>query len=234
LIEFIPETGSTNADVAARLRSGEPLPEGYWRVADRQTSGRGRQGREWQGRDGNFMGSTFVRVHEGDPPPQTLALVAGLAAFEALHPHCDQHALRLKWPNDVLLDGRKLAGILLEAEGDAVVVGIGANLVSAPRRAGRRAAALPKPVLRDAFAQALAWRFAEELDRWRTFGVDQLLERWAEFAHPLGEPLTVHEPDGAAISGTFAGLDEGGALLLRLADGSQRVIHAGDVMLESE
>jgi BirA family biotin operon repressor/biotin-[acetyl-CoA-carboxylase] ligase len=232
LIEFIPETGSTNADVAARLRSGEPLPEGYWRVADRQTSGRGRQGREWQGGDGNFMGSTFVRVNDGDPPPQTLAFVAGLAVFEALRPHRDGHALRLKWPNDVLLDGRKLAGILLEAEGDAVVVGIGANLASAPRLTGGRAAALPKPVLRDAFAQALAWRFAEELDRWRTFGLDHLLERWAEFAHPLAEPLTVHEADGSTISGTFAGLDPAGALLLRLADGTTRAIHAGDVLIE--
>jgi BirA family biotin operon repressor/biotin-[acetyl-CoA-carboxylase] ligase len=232
LIETVPETGSTNADLAARLRKGEPLTEGFWLVADRQTGGRGRQGRVWEDGAGNLMGSTVVRLRPGDPPQQTLAFVAGLAVLEALRPHCQ--GLRLKWPNDVLLDGGKLAGILLEAEGDAVVVGIGVNLQSAPDLIGRSAACLPQAVDRDEFAQALAWRFADELDRWRTFNIAPLLGRWSVAGHPIGEAVTVHESGGRALSGSFAGLTAEGAMRLRLADGSVRVIHAGDVMLESE
>jgi len=232
LIQTVPETGSTNADLAARLRAGEALPEGYWLVADRQTGGRGRQGRVWEGGAGNFMGSTIVRRGQGDPPAQTLAFVAGLAVIEALRPHCD--GLRLKWPNDVLLGGAKLAGILLEAEGDAVIVGIGANLAAAPPVADRPVACLPRPVARDTFAEQLAQCFAGQVARWRTYGVEPLLTRWSAAAHPLGEMLSVHEPGGARLSGTFGGLDPDGALLLRLADGSVSAIHAGDVTIEGQ
>lgn len=232
MIETVPETGSTNADLAARLRAKEALPEGYWLIADRQTGGRGRQGRAWQGGAGNLMGSTLVRIGEGDPPAQTLAFVAGLAVIEALRPHCD--GLRLKWPNDVLLGGGKLAGILLEAEGDAVIVGIGANLAAAPAIADRPTACLPQPVARDVFAEQLARCFAEQLARWRAYGVEPLLVRWSAAAHPLGEMLTVHEPGGRLLSGTFGGLAPDGALLLRLADGSVSAIHAGDVTIEGQ
>ena len=232
MIQTVPETGSTNADLAARLRAGEALPEGYWLVADRQTGGRGRQGRVWEGGAGNFMGSTIVRRGQGDPPAQTLAFVAGLAVIEALRPHCD--GLRLKWPNDVLLGGAKLAGILLEAEGDAVIVGIGANLAAAPPVADRPVACLPEPVARDTFAEQLAQCFAGQVARWRTYGVEPLLTRWSAAAHPLGKMLSVHEPDGAHLSGTFGGLDPDGALLLRLADGSVSAIHAGDVTIEGQ
>jgi BirA family biotin operon repressor/biotin-[acetyl-CoA-carboxylase] ligase len=232
LIHIVPETGSTNADLAARVRAGDALSEGYWLVADRQTGGRGRQGRAWEGGTGNFMGSTLVRIGQGDPPAQTLAFLAGLAVIEALRPYCD--GLRLKWPNDVLLGGAKLAGILLEAEGDAVIVGIGVNLVAAPPVADRPVACLPKPVSRDVFAKQLAETFAEQLARWRAYGVEPLLTRWSAAAHPLGEMLSVHEPGGARLSGTFAGLDPDGALLLRLADGSVSAIHAGDVTIEGQ
>ncbi len=232
MIRTVSETGSTNADLAAQLRAGEALAEGYWLVADRQAGGRGRQGRVWEGGAGNFMGSTIVRRGQGDPPAQTLAFVAGLAVIEALRPHCD--GLRLKWPNDVLLGGGKLAGILLEAEGDAVIVGIGANLAVAPPVADRPVARLPQPVARDTFAEQLAQCFAGQVARWRTYGVEPLLTRWSAAAHPLGEMLSVHEPGGARLSGRFGGLDPDGALLLRLADGSVSAIHAGDVTIEGQ
>lgn len=231
MIHTVPETGSTNADLAARLRAGEALAEGDWLVADRQTAGKGRLGREWFDGTGNFMGSTVVRLGENDPPAPTLALVAGLAVFEALQPHAQ--GLSLKWPNDVLLGGAKLAGILLERVDEAVVVGIGVNLVSAPDIPERPATALPGSVERDAFAAALAETFADELARWRATGTEPLFARWLAAAHPVGASLTVHEPGGAVLSGTFAGLDADGALLLRLADGATRAIHAGDVSLEA-
>jgi len=232
LIQVVPETGSTNADLAARVREGEPLVEGFWLVADRQTGGRGRQGRTWEGGEGNFMGSTLVRVGEGDPPSPTLAFVASLAVMQALRPYCD--GLRLKWPNDLLLDGGKLAGILLEVAGDAVVIGIGANLASPPPVTDRPAASLPKPLDRDLFAEELARCFADQLQQWRIYGVESLLARWSASAHTVGEMLTVHEPGGRLLSGTYFGLDSDGALLLRLADGTVSAIHAGDVMIQGQ
>lgn len=234
MIETVPETGSTNADLAARVRAGEALPEGFWLVADRQTSGRGRQGRVWEDGFGNFMGSTLVRVGPGDPAPQMLAFVAGLAVAGALRPHCDGLDLSLKWPNDVQLNGGKLAGVLLEGEGKAVIVGIGVNLVSAPPITDRPVACLPQPVDRDQFARELADSFASELDRWRTYGVESLLRRWSVYAHPMGEMLSVHEASGRRLTGTFQGLAPDGALLLRLADGTVSAIHAGDVTIEGQ
>jgi BirA family biotin operon repressor/biotin-[acetyl-CoA-carboxylase] ligase len=114
-----------------------------------------------------------------------------------------------------------------------VVVGIGVNLASAPAaeaRAKALAAHGPAPD-RDAFAADLAARFDLELGRWRQFRLEPILNRWLAAAHPKGSALTVHEPNGNRLAGAFDGLQPDGALRLRLADGSVRVIHAGDVML---
>jgi BirA family biotin operon repressor/biotin-[acetyl-CoA-carboxylase] ligase len=235
LLTFVPETGSTNADLVAAIRNGERLAEGHWLIADRQTAGRGRQGREWFDGGGNFMGSTVVHLGAQDPPAPTLALMSGLALYEAIAPLlAEPGALSLKWPNDLLLGRAKLAGILLEREGDAVVVGIGVNLAAAPHIEGRDTVALsslgPVPQ-RDVFAAGLLRSFDLELERWRTAGIGPLLRRWLAVGHPTGTSLTVHDPGGDRIAGAFAGLDQDGSLLLRLEDGTVRPIHAGDVML---
>src|SRR3954468_5499421 len=119
MIRAVAETGSTNDDVAVLAREG--APEGLWLRADRQTSGKGRQGRAWQSPPGNLHASTLVRLRPDDPPAPTLALVAAVALHEVVTPHAP--AATIKWPNDLLVDGAKLAGILLERQGDAVVVG---------------------------------------------------------------------------------------------------------------
>jgi BirA family biotin operon repressor/biotin-[acetyl-CoA-carboxylase] ligase len=236
VIEFLPETASTNDDLAARLRGGERVAEGHWLVADRQTGGKGRHGRSWADAEGNFMGSTLVYLSGQESAPASLALVAGLAAYEAVLPHLSQQdLLKLKWPNDLLLGNAKLAGILLERVGDAVVIGIGVNLASAPQVQGRATAALvqqgPAPN-RDFFADQLAFHMDRELGRWRNFGLEPLIARWLAAAHPEGTQLSVNGPGGEVLSGTFAGLTSEGALRLRLADGAERVIHAGEVQLE--
>lgn len=235
MIRKVAETGSTNADLIARLGAGERVPEGEWLVADRQTAGRGRQGRTWFDWHGNFMGSTVVQPGTGDPAPHTLALVAGLAVYEAVQPLCpNPAALMLKWPNDVLLGEAKLCGILLERAGDSVVIGIGVNLAAAPDLPDRKTIALsalgPAPD-RDAFASVLAVSLDRELERWRTYGLAPLIRRWLTVGTPEGTPLSVHEPDGNVVQGRFAGLDDAGTLRLRLEDGAVRAIHAGDVML---
>ncbi len=236
MIQTVAETGSTNADLIAQLRGAEHVAEGDWLVADRQSAGRGRQGREWFDGAGNFMGSTVVHRHEMDPPASTLALMTGLAVYEAILPLCpDPLALKLKWPNDLMLGGAKLCGILLEGEGKSVVVGIGVNLLQAPQLPDRATVALADvttPQSRDDFASLLAASFARELERWRSFGIEALMRRWTAAAMPEGTAFSVHEPGGVVIHGRFAGLDPAGNMRLRLEDGGVRVIHAGDVTLD--
>lgn len=235
MIDTLFQTGSTNAELAARIAAGEQVREGDWLIADRQTAGKGRQGRTWFDGQGNFMGSSVVAVRAGDPAAPTLALLAGLAVYEAVSPHIPAPKRAcLKWPNDVLIGEAKLAGILLERVGDTVIVGIGVNLTSAPVLPDRSSIALtaygPAPD-RDTFAAELAASFAVELERWRGYGLAPLLSRWKAAAHPEGTALTVGEPGETALKGQFAGLSDDGALLLRLADGTCRAIHAGEVRL---
>lgn len=235
MIHTVPETGSTNADLASRIAAAERVAEGDWLVTDRQSAGRGRQGRTWFDGTGNFMGSTVVWPGAGDPAVATLALVAGMAVHEAVSPLIPPPSVAtLKWPNDLLIGGAKLCGILLEGAGAGVIVGIGVNLAQAPDVEGRETIALsafgPAPD-RDLFAASLARHFAAELERWRSFGLDPLLRRWQAAAHLPGTPLEVGEPGEVPLNGTFAGLASDGALQLRLADGTTRTIHAGEVRL---
>lgn len=235
MIRTVAETGSTQADLAARLSAGERVAEGEWLIADRQSAGKGRQGRTWFDGAGNFMGSTVVRPGPGDPPPSTLALLAGLAVLEAVAPLVPPPSVALlKWPNDVLIGAAKLSGVLLERAGEAVIIGIGVNLAAAPQVEGRETIALAEfgPVPdRDLFAFSLAQHFDHELSRWRSYGLEPLLRRWQAAAHPLGTPLLVGEPGEAVMTGTFAGLAADGALQLRLSDATTRTIHAGEIRL---
>ena len=139
----------------------------------------------------------------------------------------------LKWPNDLLIDGEKAAGILLERADDAVVVGIGVNLAHHPTldRAVTSLAAHASVVAPETFAETLAESFARWLARWRGEGLAPIRRRWLDRAHPLGTALTVRQSHGDAVDGLFDGLDADGALILRLASGERRVIHAADVFL---
>ena len=235
MIEVVASTGSTNTDLAARLVGHERVAEGTWLVADRQSAGKGRQGRTWFDGAGNFMGSTVVWPTPGDPAPGTLALVAGLAVVEAVAPLVPPPlSPQLKWPNDVLIGAAKLCGVLLERINDAVIIGCGVNLAAAPTVEGRETIALkqygPAPD-RDTFAAALARQFDLELERWRSFGLEPLLRRWQAAAHPLGTRLQVGGAGETVLAGEFAGLAADGALQLRLADGTTRTVHAGEIHL---
>ncbi len=127
----------------------------------------------------------------------------------------------------------KLAGILLERSGDRLVAGFGVNLAGAPDLEDRPTAALSSVALMSpqSFAPVLAGAFTRALEMWRTDS-KRLTTAWMESAHPIGSPLQVHDNGKDAVRGKFAGLDEDGALRLALADGSERVIRAGDVTLE--
>ena len=157
-----------------------------------------------------------------------MALVAAVALHEAATFHAP--GLRIKWPNDLIADGAKLAGILLEREGDAVVIGFGVNLAGHPRTLERPTTSLaalsgvaPEPA---AFLELLAETFARWLARWRRDGIASVRRNWLQAAHPVGTALATAEGEGL-----FDGLDESGALRLRRPDGTTRLIHAGDVFL---
>lgn len=237
MIELFEELASTSGTLLERLAAGAAVPEGHWIIANRQTNGRGRQGRAWFDGRGNFMGSTYVAGHAGDPPLGTLSLAIGLAVREAVLKQIPgTPAVMLKWPNDLLVDGAKLSGILLEGSSGGVVVGIGVNLAVAPELPDRptvsvsQLGGLPD---RDGFARDLATAVDQEVARWRTFGLEPLISRWTAAAHPLGTPLQAGEGGNDLIAGAFAGLTPDGALQLRLADGSLRAIHAGEINLSN-
>jgi BirA family biotin operon repressor/biotin-[acetyl-CoA-carboxylase] ligase len=201
-----------------------------WVRADRQSGGRGRQGRDWHSPAGNLYASTLVRLRPGDPPPPSLALVAAVALHETASAFAPDRSFTIKWPNDLLFCGAKLAGILLERADDAVVIGTGVNLTYHPTDLDRPATSIaaligtaPEPRV---FLDALADSFARWLGRWRGEGLAPIRTRWLAAAHPIGTALATSAGDGL-----FDGLDETGALRLRLADGTHRVIHAGDVFL---
>jgi BirA family transcriptional regulator, biotin operon repressor / biotin---[acetyl-CoA-carboxylase] ligase len=168
----------------------------------------------------------------GDALPQTLSLVAGLALIEALDAAAPAQALMLKWPNDVVLLGKKLAGILLERHGDRIAVGFGINLATAPSLSGRQAAVLLGNVTPETLAPLLAGSFARMLSLWRSTEPSALVRAWQERAHLPGTRLTVHTGKDEMISGRFAGLEHDGALRLMVDDGSIEVVRAGDIAIE--
>lgn len=159
-----------------------------------------------------------------------LALVAAVALHEAASVYAPGQPLLLKWPNDLMAGQAKLAGILLERSGDAVVIGFGVNLAHHPAGLDRPVTSLaaltgtaPDP---STFLETLADAFARWLVRWRGEGLAPVRRAWLAAAHPAGTALAT-----CGMEGLFAGLDESGALRLRLADGTERIVHAGDVFL---
>ena len=205
--------------------------EGDWLVALSQSAGRGRQGREWRSADGNFFGSTLISVQPGDPAAPSLSLAAGLALIEAVEAAVPNLSLMLKWPNDLMLSGRKVAGILLERSGNRIVAGFGVNLASAPELPDRPTASLGGKLTPQAFAPLLAASFARVLSLWRVADPDALARAWLARAHPVGTGLTVHAGAGERLSGTFDGIEPDGTLRLRRDRGSVELVRAGDVSL---
>jgi BirA family biotin operon repressor/biotin-[acetyl-CoA-carboxylase] ligase len=199
-------------------------------VALAQSAGKGRQGRRWVGSPGNFFGSSLVELRPGDPQAPSLSLAGGLALIEAVEVAAPGSNLMLKWPNDLLLGGDKLGGVLLERSGERIVAGFGVNLASAPELPDRKAASLNGSITPQAFAPLLAASFARLLDLWRSSGPGTLAEAWLLRAHPVGTLLTVHTSPDERVSGRFEGIEPDGALRLRTDEGVE-IVRAGDVSL---
>lgn len=172
-----------------------------------------------------------MQLRADDPLATTLSLAAGLALIEAVDVASPGHALMLKWPNDLLLNNAKLAGILLERSGDRVVIGFGVNLAAPPDLPDRRTASLAGKIQPQAFAPLVAGSFSRILPLWRSNNSSALLRAWQERGHLPGTQVTVHVSKDDVVTGRFAGLEHDGALRLRLGDGEIRVIRAADVEL---
>jgi BirA family biotin operon repressor/biotin-[acetyl-CoA-carboxylase] ligase len=140
--------------------------------------------------------------------------------------------LLLKWPNDLLLSGRKLAGILLERSADRIAVGFGVNLAASPVLPDRQGSSLAAKVVPEAFAPLLAANFSRLLNLWRESPPAMLAQAWLARAHPAGTPITVHSGADETISGAFDGIEPDGALRLRGGNGRLEIVRAGDVELD--
>lgn len=205
--------------------------------ADTQTGGRGRRGRAWLSIPGNLFTSVVVRPQAGEGPSQQLSFVAAVALAAMLDRWVAPDRLGLKWPNDVLLDGIKVAGILLEGGvggvgSGATIIGFGVNLAGHPDATERPAtsllaAGIAAPTAAEA-ADRLAAEFATARATWRTYGFEAIRAAWLARAAGLGRPIEARL-GGETVTGTFTGLGPDGALDLTLADASVRRIHAGEV-----
>ncbi len=226
---------STNDEARRLARAGSS--EGTLVTARTQTAGRGRQGRRWASAAGNLHLSLVLRPQVAAAAAAQLGFAAALAIADAVAGFAPQARIALKWPNDVLLDGRKLAGVLLESEGGTsgrvgfVIVGIGVNLAAHPADAEFPATSLaaatgkaPKPA---DFLAALAPALLLWYERWRGGGFAPLRQAWLARAAGLGQALRARLP-GETVEGRFAGLDADGALLLDAPSGRRRIA-AGDV-----
>ena len=249
----LAEVGSTNDWI---LEHAAGLADGHWVIADRQTAGRGRRGRAWNDGAGNLMASVMVRANGA---VQQLSFVAALALVEALSPlppaegagallasdggkredptpgpsrRREGSRLALKWPNDLLLDGKKVSGILLERAGNALVIGFGVNIASFPDGTERpatslAAAELPTPTPLDLLARLMP-AFVHYRALWTQGGFDAIRPLWLAQAAGVGERI-IARLGIETLEGRFEGLAADGALTLRLDDDSLRAVHAGEV-----
>ena len=217
-----------------RVQQGGAVSEGNWLRAEKQTGGKGRLGRVWKSPEGNLYCSTVVACHPKDPAPSTLSFVAALAVFETIIAYIPGRGVQLKWPNDILVSGAKICGILLERSGDFIILGIGINVSAAPDVADKRVTSLSAEangadIKASAVLNSLAENLAKTLELWRDSGLQAILHKWQERAHPVGTSLQVSVDAERKIPGRFEGLTMDGALRLRKTDGTLIEIHAGDV-----
>ncbi|NTU77616.1 MAG: biotin--[acetyl-CoA-carboxylase] ligase, partial [Alphaproteobacteria bacterium] len=231
-------TASTNEDAKAAALAGEA--EGLVIQALRQTSGRGRQGRGWESPEGNFYASVLLRPRCAPREAGFYSFIAALAVSDAVRSFLPRAEIQLKWPNDVLVGGKKISGVLLEAspvDKDAVawlVIGMGVNVRQHPENGLYPATSLAAEGAGGASVDKVLERLLESLERWREAflqdGFASIRKAWLEQAKR--GPIVARLPH-ETVEGAFEGLDENGRLILQLADGAKRAIAAGDVFFAS-
>jgi BirA family biotin operon repressor/biotin-[acetyl-CoA-carboxylase] ligase len=235
-LEVFDALGSTSDHCIERAKAG--APEGLAILAHRQTAGRGSRGRQWQSPPGNMNLSVLLRPGLPATESSIFPLLAGIAVAEAICAFLPADAApMLKWPNDVLLDEGKLAGILIDAapEGknlDWLVIGVGINLMHAPEIPLRRTTTLNAhggQASPEAAAQMLLHYLGFWLEHLKTSGPSAILDAWQQRAHPVGTALAVQN-GGAQVIGRYAGLSPKGELLLNVENRIER-FQTGEILL---
>jgi BirA family biotin operon repressor/biotin-[acetyl-CoA-carboxylase] ligase len=228
---------STNEEVRRQAETG--VAEGLVVRARQQTAGRGRRGRAWESPPGNLFLSLLLRPKVSPAQAATLSFLTAVVLTEALELAAPQTGPKIacKWPNDVLVNGAKIAGILLESrtapDGTLgwVTVGIGVNLAWHPAETPYPVTSLAAhgtAVAPEDFTPWLLARYGYWYDRWQAEGFAPVRTAWLKKAQGLGLPAVVRLPD-RELRGIFAALDDSGALLLELPDGRRHTVTAGDV-----
>ena len=235
-LRHLAEVDSTNEEARRMAAAHETVPT--WIMADKQTAGRGRRGRVWQSPSGNLMTTLYLPIGLDAVKAGQLAFVAGLALERTVSTFLGSAAqASLKWPNDVLIDGKKASGILLESamrdsKIDWLAIGLGLNLAhhpdDTPYPATSLAAYMETPPGNLAAVQLLAKAFDEVFRQWRNGGFGPILQAWRAVAHGLGRPI-VARLENEQFEGIFKDIDEKGALVLEKAAGEILTIDAGDV-----
>jgi BirA family biotin operon repressor/biotin-[acetyl-CoA-carboxylase] ligase len=224
----------------ARRRAPETAAP-TWIIADHQTSAHGRRGKHWASLAENFSGTLLYRPNCSPAEAAQRSFVAAIALYYALAEVLDPSTLTLKWPNDVLLNGQKVAGILLESSSkgthvDWLSVGIGVNLNNTPNIDELEASAVPPTSVVDAggpsltnltFLEGLAKHFAHWEQQLLHMGFDPIREDWLRYAAKLGQPITART-GSETVTGTFQTVDAQGNLVMNTTDGT-RAIAAADV-----
>ena len=231
----LEETSSTNDEVK-KFCDTALSGQRFMVTSNKQSAGRGRRGRDWISLEGNLFVSFGLEVS-----PQYLgqmSFVVGLSLLETIKNIASQINVCLKWPNDVLVDGKKVSGILLEkAAGNYLVIGVGVNIVAVPQDNN-----ILYPVVslsevgvsieRIEFLQAFVQTFDYNLDRWKSEGFAPIRKNWLQYAKNLGAEITVNT-EKEQKTGKFVGVDENGALLLETLSGTEK-IYAGDIFYLKE
>jgi BirA family biotin operon repressor/biotin-[acetyl-CoA-carboxylase] ligase len=226
--------GSTN-DEARRLAEAGAA-EGIVVTGGIQTAGRGRQGRAWVSPEGNLHSSFLLRPNVKPARAGEFGFGAAVAVAETVERLATGVDAKCKWPNDVLVRGAKIAGILLESRGtpetlDWLIAGIGVNLGAAPEETAWPAASVAAlggdPSVERAL-ETLAARLDHWYRHWLTEGFAPLRQAWLARAHALGEAIRIKR-NGDEREGKFVGLDPSGALVLELAGGRRETISYGEV-----
>jgi len=239
LITF-DSVGSTNDEARKLAGQGEDVaPDGTMVWAKEQTAGRGRRGREWSSPEGNLYTSLILRPQVSVAEAAQLSFVAALALYDALGNVSEPgHQIHLKWPNDLLLQEKKVAGLLLESEGSGdgtlewVIVGLGLNIASHPENTDFPATSLRFEQWSTSVEEALqayARSFLGWANRWIEDGFQPVRKTWLQRSIGLGEPIEVRL-ENQTLTGIFKDMDETGTLILE-TDGEIRHIAAGDVYL---
>jgi BirA family transcriptional regulator, biotin operon repressor / biotin---[acetyl-CoA-carboxylase] ligase len=229
------EIDSTNEEAKRRADAGERGP--LWIVAARQSAGRGRRGRSWTSEPGNLFATLLIAPGRSAADSARLSFAAALSVYDVARASCQAADVALKWPNDVLIGGAKCSGILLESGGEQngilpwLAVGIGINLAHAPEGTPYPATALNRhgaAQTPDAALTLLAAAWARWFEAWRRDGFAALRDAWLARAQGLGQPIVARLADNS-LNGVFEGLDGGGGLQLRLADGTLKTISSGEI-----